>query len=248
LSLGSLLRLRDYELRSARGEESKTSKLVLNLKRPIDGPVALREVGSDWQTLKEVLLTEVYRSVVSNVARCDTIIDLGANIGLASLYLAARYPSARILAVEPNPSSFDLLMTNLRRLIASGRCQTLKAAVWGSETILTGGSDSKDHFSTFATRRPKETERDYVEIPGVPIAKIIADSGFARVDLMKVDIEGAEVELFSGELSWLQRVRAIAIEFHDNSREMSQFDGIMREYGFDIVDEGPHTVLALQHV
>jgi hypothetical protein len=59
-----------------------------------------------------------------------------------------------------------------------------------------------------------------------------------------VDIEGAEVELFKGNLDWLLKVRAIAIEFHRDSRNVSAFDRIMADYGFSILVDGAHTVLA----
>jgi len=61
-----------------------------------------------------------------------------------------------------------------------------------------------------------------------------------------VDIEGAETELFKGDLSWLARVNAIAIEFHGESRMASHFDDAMQEFGFCIYNEDRHTVLAVK--
>jgi FkbM family methyltransferase len=245
MSLGSLLRLREYERRSAKGDLGKGATLALDMKRPVKGLVSLREAGSDMLTFDEVFKSEIYRGVVSQVSQCDTIIDLGANIGLASLYFAAHYPSCRILAIEPNPDTYQLLTTNLSKLIQSGHCQTVQAAVWGSETVLTGDSDSPGHYSAFETRQADETTTSDMQIAGLPITRLIASSGFDRIDLLKVDIEGAEVELFKGDLNWLRKVKSIAIEFHHDSREKSSFDRVMREYGFGIVDEGSHTVLAL---
>jgi methyltransferase FkbM-like protein len=74
---------------------------------------------------------------------------------------------------------------------------------------------------------------------------LVAVSGFTTVDILKVDIEGAEVQLFSGNLDWLERVRALLIEFHDESRQESDFDAIMRRYHFRIREETRHTVLAV---
>ena len=77
--------------------------------------------------------------------------------------------------------------------------------------------------------------------------EVLARSGFPYADLLKVDIEGAEVELFRGDLTWLDRTNAIAIEFHQDSRRESRFDAIMQEHGFDIDDSHRHTVLAIRH-
>lgn len=73
---------------------------------------------------------------------------------------------------------------------------------------------------------------------------IFERSGFDRIDLLKVDIEGAEVQLLQGAGDWLTKVNAIAIEFHGNSRAESGFDQLTQ--GFRIADESPHTVLAIR--
>jgi hypothetical protein len=73
---------------------------------------------------------------------------------------------------------------------------------------------------------------------------LIQDSGFPFIDLLKVDIEGAEVELFRGDLGWLNTIGAIAIEFHQDSRERSGFDRIVRDRGFVLHEANQHTVLA----
>ena len=250
MSLRSVLRLRDYELRSARGEQVEGRNLELQMKSPVQTTVALREVGSDILTFNEVIKEQVYKSILTKLKRCETVIDLGANIGLASLYFAGHYPHARLLAVEPNPPTYKILTANLKNLIEAGRCRALRAAVWGSEKKLVADRSKAeaDHYSAFATREADGERADDgdVTMQGFPINRIINDSGFERVDLMKVDIEGAEVELFKGDTDWLKKVRAVAIEFHHDSRAVSRFDEIMGAYGFRIYDQDAHTVLAVR--
>jgi hypothetical protein len=104
-----------------------------------------------------------------------------------------------------------------------------------------------DHYSAFATHEADGERADDGEtMQGFPINRIINDSGFERVDLMKVDIEGAEVELFTGDTDWLKKVGAVAIEFHHDSRAVSRFDEITGAYGFRIYDQDAHTVLAVR--
>jgi len=247
MSLRSVLRLRDYELRSATGKQVEGRILELSMKSPVVGKVSLREVGSDILTFDEVIKRQVYRNILSKLEQCETVIDLGANIGLASLYFASRYPSCRLLAVEPNPPTYKILTANLSDLIEGGRCRTLHAAVWGSERQLIGDpSQAHDHYSAFAAREATGNENGEETMQGFPITRNIHDSGFEHVDLLKVDIEGAEVELFKGDLDWLRRVGAIAIEFHHESRQVCRFDDIMGAYQFRIYDQDPHTVLAVR--
>ena len=209
--------------------------------------MSLREVGSDILTFNEVIKEQVYRTIFERVKKCDTVIDLGGNIGLASLYFANRYPACRLFAVEPHPETYRMLVSNLSELIASGRCQTLQAAVWGSEKASAADpSQESDHYSAFATREAAGNENPEETMIGLPIRKIIAESGFSKIDLLKIDIEGAEVELFKGDSNWLNEVGAIAIEFHHDSRRVSEFDRLMKEHKFRIYDGDPHTTLAVR--
>src|SRR5437870_6519350 len=147
LSLGSILRLRDYEIRYGKGNLRVGQVLKLRMVSPIQGKVHLREVGSDAFTFKEVLKDQVYREVISRVHKCHSVIDLGANIGLSSLYFASLFPSSKIFVVEPNPGTYELLKQNVGELIQKGRCQTLMAAVWGNEQKLVMQQlQGEDHF------------------------------------------------------------------------------------------------------
>jgi FkbM family methyltransferase len=231
MTLASALRLRDHSTR-----EQSDGMLTFKMRRPFRGPIYLRAKGSDILTFHEVVSDEIYKTVLSHLKECRTIIDLGANIGLASRYFAAHYPNCQIVAVEPNPDTFRVLTENLKDF---PNAKLVEAAVWASETSLSGTSDP-NHFSAFAV-----LEDNHGRMRGIPISKIIAMCEQARVDLLKVDIEGAETQLFKGDLNWLRQVKCIAIEFHNDSRESSRFDEIMLEYGFEVF-EGKHTVIAVQ--
>jgi FkbM family methyltransferase len=246
MTLRSVMRFREYSIRSDKEECPEGNLLKLVMRSPLRGELLLRERGSDVLTFTEVIQQEVYKEVVAAVPDCHTIIDLGANIGLASRYFADHFPDCKLLGVEPNPSTYEVLQLNVAHLVADGRCRTLRAAVWSSEKTLAGEAvDDPDHFSAFAVHETADASGEKA-IAGWPMSRIIAHAGFERVDLLKVDIEGAEVELFKGNVDWLQQVRTIAIEFHDNSREECRFDDLMNEYGFRVNDSGSHTVLAIK--
>jgi len=247
MSWGSIFRFRNYYVREAQGRSNPTRKLKLKLKSPIRGVVILREVSSDLYTFGDVFEQEVYRNVLRHLPECSTIIDLGANIGLVSLYLANAYPSARIVAVEPNRENFELMKTNLRDLIEEKRCVPVQAAVWSTRKVLTVDPQwLPDAYNAYRLREQpsRQNALDYVQ--GFTMLEILATSDFRQVDLLKVDIEGAEVELFRNDLGWLDRVGAIAIEFHGRSRDESGFDQVLAEHGFKVYEEDSHTVLAIK--
>jgi FkbM family methyltransferase len=100
-----------------------------------------------------------------------------------------------------------MLTTNLAELIESGRCRAVRAAVWGSEKALVADrSQVPEHYSAFTTKEANAQESPDEIMTGLPIQKIIENSGFTKIDLLKVDIEGAEVELLKGDLDWLRTV------------------------------------------
>ncbi len=219
------------------------------MKYPIQGVVCLRENTFDFITFEEVVFEQVYRAIPAHLPKCDRIVDLGANIGLTCLYLAAFYPSCKIVAVEPHTANYRLLTKNLAKLIKSEQCLPLQAAVWGTDkSLVIQEPELPNRYNAFTVREMAPGAKSGSSVEGLTIQRIMERSGFHDADLVKIDIEGAETELFKGDLRWLNRVGAIAIEFHGNARTVSNFDNIMRQYGFAIQAEDGHTVLAIRAV
>jgi FkbM family methyltransferase len=247
MGLGSILRLRMLRNRVARGKTRPDRIVRLRVKFPETPWLYLREGRPDLDSFSEILVDEVYALVLRRIRECRTIIDLGANIGLASLYFAVHYPQATIVPVEPHPGNYEMLIKNLQGLLASGRCRPLRAAIWSEERPLVADPRKPlDGYNAFAVCEPRQELEASPRIAGVTIPKILRDSNWDRVDLVKMDIEGAEIEVFRGNPDWLAKVRAIAIEFHGDSRRVCEFDRITRQYGFREYDENQHTVVAVK--
>jgi FkbM family methyltransferase len=243
LTFPSVLRLRRELIRETKGNARPSDEVSLRLKRPFPFSFNMRVIGSDLDTAREIILDEVYRGVCQNVPNCRTIVDLGANIGLASLYLSHFYPKARLISVEPFPDTYELLSRNLSQLVSAGRCELVHAALWHkNEQVFLTRPTAQARYD--ALRVAADPGPACIETAGVTLASLLERFEIQQIDLLKVDIEGAETNLFSGDLSWIQRVNAMAIEFHGDSRQVSRFDERMREYGFAISDESPHTVVA----
>lgn len=238
VSLTTIWHLRSWEIRQAAGNLRGDSHLVpIRCTAPLSTRLTIRENVGDYLTLKEILIAEVYGGLRQRLGECRRIIDLGANIGLATLYFAAKFPHSRILSVEPEPSNFGMLVRNSRQLANEGRCVPLQAAVWHEDSSLDLLNPADDHYAfVFGEKRGGA-------VRAMSMTSILESSGFETVDLLKVDVEGAEVELFRGCLDWLPRVRALAVEFHGDARNRSHFDEIM--HGRQVVEMNDHTVLAV---
>ncbi|MBS1790799.1 MAG: FkbM family methyltransferase [Acidobacteria bacterium] len=137
------------------------------------------------------------------------ILDCGANIGLASLYIKRLYPAARITAYEADPTIHEILTDNLRRNRAAD-VETVQAAIWkenGSISFACEGADSgavaEVSANTSATRR---------EVPSIRLRDLLSAE---PIDLLKLDIEGAERAVLADCAGALENVRAILMELHD---------------------------------
>lgn len=244
MTLPSAWRYRSMRLRESAGSLRRGKTIDLRLKQPLRVDLRLRERGTDFRTFHEVLVEEVYRPVLKYLPSCRTFVDLGANIGTTTLYIAGHFPGCRILAVEPNPNTYELLNHNLGRLKKAGRCRTVQAAAWAQSTVLqVDGSVAVDEFDSF--RAVPSLGGDVVPIRGMSVQEIIDHAGFDQVDLMKIDIEGAEREIFEGPLNWLKQVRVLTVEFHGQIRAQVEFDRKMSHLGFAVVHESAHTTIAV---
>lgn len=168
------------------------------------------------------------------------VIDGGANIGLSSLWFHDLLPGARIVAVEPEPTSFALLRRNVDGI---PDITVLQAALWGERRTV-GISDRGQ--SSWSNRVFGDDDgRPSVQVPTVVLDELVDDLD-PEFLVVKIDIEGAEAEVFAGECLWLRRVDVLIIELHDWMRPWTgtarQVLRKVLERPFDVVLLGEHVI------
>jgi FkbM family methyltransferase len=150
----------------------------------------------------------------------DTIVDGGAYIGLSAIYFTLRYPGVRVIAVEASESNYNLLVRNTA---AFPNIEPVHAALWpqpGSLVLTDPGTglwglQVRDASGTPESAPPDKAGQALDSVRAITIPDIIRDYHLDNIDLLKVDIEGAEKELFGAPSPWLGQVDAICIELHD---------------------------------
>jgi FkbM family methyltransferase len=141
----------------------------------------------------------------------EIIIDGGANIGLATLYLKNKYPKAKIIAVEPEPSNFELLLKNTKNY---KDIFCLRNGIWNRNCQLQI-IDNGDGNASFITKEVPGTERVKNAINAITITDIMNQFKIGRLDLLKLDIEGSEKNVFEKNYKdWLKNTQNIIIEIH----------------------------------
>ena len=172
----------------------------------IKTPLICRPID-EW-LIKPIFEEREYATPMENFSP-RFILDCGANIGTSALFFANVYPAAKIIAIEPDPDNFKLLKLNTSHY-PNVKC--INAALWDKETKV-------DIFGTHpsALRTYETADSDENTIGTTTVAKLLTDSGFDEIDLLKIDIEGAEKEVFSAAdvHDWLSKTKVVAIELHD---------------------------------
>ncbi|MFY9265800.1 MAG: FkbM family methyltransferase [Solirubrobacterales bacterium] len=160
---------------------------------------------TELEVVREIFLEHEY--AIAGDRRPMTILDLGAHIGLASIYMTTRFPNARIIAIEADPQLIPRLKANVHGLPV----EVIHAAVsrrGGKRNFYRGDETWSNSIE------PTRHGQQVVEVPAITVDQILDRCGVDRVDLMKIDVEGAEWEVFAGGVP--SRVDAVIGEVHRN--------------------------------
>jgi len=178
---------------------------------------------SDVILFSDIMVHEQYRAPA--LADPKIIVDGGANVGLASAYFLAKYPGAKIIAIEPDSTNVALCRRNLEPF--AQRAVVLQAALWGAAEAL---EMSEENTGTWAARVDRRAERRGGHtIRGVTVPTLMAEQAIDVIDLLKIDIEGAETEVFSSaDMTWLERVKCIQIELESEESRAVFFAALSR--------------------
>jgi FkbM family methyltransferase len=174
-------------------------------------PVHLRVRTADVSLCQQILLDAQYDSTLA--VRPQVIVDAGANIGLASIFYANRYPEAKIIAIEPEPSNYEMLRKNLAPY---PNVVPVQAALWSEKKMLSGSSaDTGHHAYQVREENGLDDQGHGGTVRGLTLGELMTDLGIQHIDLLKVDIEGSEKEVFQNSADWIGHVGIIAIEIHE---------------------------------
>jgi FkbM family methyltransferase len=183
----------------------------------------------DIQAIREIWLDEVYLPPPGANALCQ-VVDLGANIGFTSVYLARRLNAAQVVAVEPDPANVVILRRNLEQN--------------GVHAIVVDAAVS--HFDGHASfRSERASNLGQLDAEGDLKVRVVSMGTIndhlpagAGPALLKVDIEGGEEQLFTGDLAWLRRFDCVLAELHPGRADLTRIASLIEEAGLRFCPAG----------
>jgi len=180
-------------------------------------PIEYRPGTSDAGIIYQVLLKSGNKAEYALPPKLSpkVILDIGANIGITSVYLANQFPKAKIYAFEPVPENFELLKRNtVAYPNVKAFCVALGARDGSFEINL---SDNPDNFGGFSFHDAGSNTTNKINVVVRQAQQFMDECGIDRVDLIKIDTEGSEYEILSSISSaLLQQVTWIVGELHGN--------------------------------
>ncbi len=211
------------------------------------GPIRFRTGNSDAITVRSVFrdlgydvggfpqagsIMAVYQAILSS-GKVPVLIDAGANIGCASRWFAAKFPSARIIAVEPEPRNAAMCRRNVAHL---PNVQVIEAAL-GSHAGKIAISDNTAKSWAFTTARSDDGTIPIVTMP--QLASLVPNGLLFGA---KIDIEGFESDVFSKNTDWVHDLKFFFVEPHDwalpEQRSSRALQKRMAEADFDLIVAG----------
>lgn len=225
-----------------------------------DGPqVWCTSVPAATTMWREMMPPGTYDRVAATVAEGGTVLDIGASIGLMSVLCALRTPGLRVIAAEPAPEPFACLRLNLDLHVDTWEAECVAVADRPGERAFTYYPQAPGNSGLFADpEADAEITRRYLtntglgpedaaeltqglhqgveyRVPVVTVSELIHRHRAARVDLLKVDVERAELDVLRGvaDEDW-PRIDRVVAEVHDEDGRLARCERLLRSRGFEV--------------
>ncbi len=158
---------------------------------------------SFYHSFREIFVDRIYEFATD--AAAPRIVDAGSNIGLSLLFFKDRYPDCQLTGFEPDPNVFQVVQRNMESF-QQGDVELIQKAVWTEETVLTFQSEGADagHLKS----HPDDSS--LISVEACSLRPFLQQP----VEFLKMDIEGAEIDVLLDCADDLPRVANLFVEYH----------------------------------
>jgi FkbM family methyltransferase len=188
-------------------------RLTQSLKIPgITFPVAMRPGNTDRITFKEIFIRREYELDITDHTNTQVIIDAGANIGFTSVFFANQYPGALIFSIEPDAENYQYV---LRNTASYKNITPINKALWNKKETISIVDPGLGKRGMMVEKRDGDTT-----LQAISIVDLMTEYNIKQIDILKMDIEGSEKEVFSDNYDfWLPKTKCLIIELHDRMKK-----------------------------
>jgi FkbM family methyltransferase len=195
--------------------------------------------SSDMSVFHQIFIFEEYSSL-RDLGNVSLVLDLGANVGFSSAYFLSCFPKSRVVAVEPDARNLAVCRINL--MAYGNRVILLHGAAWAERMRLCFSKGSFRDGREWTTQVSIPPLGSVGDVQAWDVGSLIDMAGGTDVDLLKVDIERAELALFGDTAKrWLPRIRNICIELHGPDCQEAFFNALT-DFDYELESSGELTI------
>lgn len=195
--------------------------------------------ASDFDVFSQIFIQEEY-APLRGLESISFILDLGANVGYSSAYFLDCFPDSTVLAVEPDDRNVAICRETLSPF--GERARVIHGAAWSTPGTLQLSRGSYGDGREWATQVKTPASGEAGGIQAWDIPGLLSVANRDQIDLLKIDIERAELEVFGAtSAAWLHKVRNLCIELHGPDCDETFFQAL-RAFRFDVERSGELTI------
>lgn len=185
----------------------------------------------------EIFMRGVYDEALMKLNDGDVVVDLGANAGYFCLAASMNAQKLRLIAVEPLPANIKALRSNMDRNGITDYSLMQNAVLTNESGVLELHFEADDVESVSASMVVKRNAATSIKVPTITLDSIVASHELDKIDLLKIDCEGAEYNIiFNTSKHLFDRIQRIVIETHDWAPEeegtIPQLIAYLEEQGY----------------
>jgi FkbM family methyltransferase len=212
---------------SVLSRENKANEVIeLKIKEAGVFPVLARTNSADLMVLADTFLGR-YHVPIDVIDPVRTILDLGCNVGYTLRHYAYLFPDANLYGVEMDTNNYTMALMNNKHL---PKCKIVNYAVWSEDTTVYYSGIDEESFHITGTKG--------VPVEARSMSTLLNNFGIQSIDLLKMDIEGAEEHIFRNNLEWMKQVRSMILEAHNGNLDV--YLSILRREGFECREHPRH--------
>ncbi|MFY8108688.1 MAG: FkbM family methyltransferase [Bacteroidia bacterium] len=208
----------------------------------------IRKKSTDFLVFEQVILNQEYKPFLDLIKKYSqnkglNLVDAGSNVGFASLYLNEHLNINRIVSIEPSKENIKNLKENFHSNSITN-IHIYETGLWEKKTRLKLDTNFRDGRE-WSLRLIETNENDPDGFDCISIENIFDDEKIEIIDILKIDIEGGEKEVFKAfekDNSILSKIKFIAIEIHDEIADREKINTQLLDAGFEIETVGETTI------
>lgn len=204
-------------IRTIRFAACRLARIDQSLPLRVNGvALTLRTLKPDLSVARHCLIHGEFSVArkIANSGSVSFIIDAGGYIGTAAIAFAKMFPHATIVTIEPSSENFTILKQNVAQF---GNIIPLRAALVGGadRSVTLYDRDTGSWGYTLLPRQGSKELRVLDVVPGISLPSLMSKHEVSHIDILKLDIEGSELDVLQKSAEWMPKVRVIFAELHD---------------------------------